>query len=149
MTTDLELRRVQAELLLDLQRIRHLAEQRIADRLTEEGLDVTPSQANVLMALVNHRAPMTARQLAKSLEVSEVTVGRFVRKLEENGWIERNRDPDDSRAILITPTRRAREALPQFIRVSNAIADEMLAGFDRDAVLHISRVTRRLRENLG
>ena len=148
MSQDLATRRIHAELLLDLQRIRHLAERRIADLLDQESIDVTPAQANVLMALFNARTPQTARRLASDLELSEVTVGRFVRKLEQGGWVQRQRDPTDARAILVSPTARARQALPAFIRVSNSIADRMLQDFDDDAVRHIARVTRKLRSNL-
>lgn len=149
MPNDLDLRRVHAELLLDLQRIRHVAERRIAELLAAEDLDVTPAQANVLMALIQHRAPMTARQLAADLELSDVTVGRFVRTLEKRGWLARRRDPDDARAILVEPTARAREALPGFIRVSNALADQAFGGFERATVEEMGRVTRRIRENLS
>ncbi len=146
---DLELRRIHAALLLDLQAIRHLAERRSAELLHKEGLDITPAQANVLMALVNNRAPMTAHQLAKRLELSDVTVGRFVRKLEQLGWLQRERDPTDARALLLSPTPKAREALPAFIRVSNAIADRMLSGFDRDAMTQIGKIVGQLRSNLS
>lgn len=146
--TDLHTRRVQAELLLDLQRIRHLAERRTAELLAAEGLEVTPAQANVLLALVQHREPMTASQLAKALEVTEVTVGRFVRRLESDGWIQRERDPTDARAILITPTVRARAALPGFIRVSNALADQVLAGIEGERMHALARMTQEIRANL-
>lgn len=148
-TPDLALRRVHADLLLDLQRIRQLTERRVAGLLANEGLDVTPAQANVLMVLIRNRAPMTARQLAGALEVSDVTVGRFVRALEQRGWLERRRDPDDSRAILIEPTPRARDALPGFIRVSNTVADEAFGTFDRTTVVEMGRAIRTIHENLS
>lgn len=149
MANDLELRRVHAGLLLDFQRLRHLTERRTAELLTAEGLDVTPAQANVLLALVQNRAPMTARQLARDLRVSDVTIGRFLKALERDGWIARKPDPTDARARLVSPTVKARAALPGFIRVSNAIADQAFAGFDRETVLEMGRVTGRIRDNLS
>ena len=145
---DLSFRRVQAEILLDLQRLRHVAERRIGHLLAEHDLDVTPAQANVLMTLFQHRAPMTARQLAVDLQVSEVTVGRFVRALDRDGWVERTRDPADARAILVRPTERARAALPRFIAVSNALQDLAFAGLDADRVAEIGRCTTRILGNL-
>lgn len=146
---DLEVRRLHTELLLDLQRIRHLADRRTAELLNRQELPVTPAQANVLLALVQNRGPMTARQLASVLELSEVTVGRFVRRLARDGWIERSRDPADARALLLLPTPRAREALPGFIRVSNAFSDQLLEGFDTDSVRSLLVVTGRLCSNLA
>lgn len=148
MATDLALRRRMAGILLDLTRIRHATERRVAALLAEHELDVTPAQANVLMILVQNRGPMTARQLAEAMELSEVTVGRFVRALEGGGWLERERDPADSRAILVRPTPRARAALPRFIAVSNALQDAAFEGFDPDQVAEIAAVTARVRDNL-
>jgi len=146
---DLELRRWQSEALLNLQRIRHASERRLDELLREMDLQVTPAQANVLMILIAEKRPMTARQLAADMEVSEVTVGRFLKALERGDWISRDRDPDDARAILVRPTTAARAALPRFVRVSNAMLDVAFAGFDRDAVAQIVSMTRQVRVNLG
>ncbi|MEZ4316605.1 MAG: MarR family transcriptional regulator [Myxococcota bacterium] len=148
-TTDLAFRRLQADILLDLQRIRHVTERRIDELLKDHELDVTPAQANVLMTLFQSRHAMTARQLARDMQLSEVTVGRFVRALENGGWVERERDPSDSRAILVGPTPKARAALPRFIAVSNAIQDVAFAGLERQVVERIGTCTRRILENLA
>ncbi len=73
---------------------------------------MTPAQANALMILFQHKSAMTARQVAQEMNLSEVTVGRFVRALESGGWVVREPDPNDSRAILISPSRKAYRALP-------------------------------------
>lgn len=145
---DLSLRRIQTGILLDLQRIRQSIEARVEQMLRDHDLQVTPAQANVLMALVEAREPRTARQLAQDLRVSDVTMGRFVRALEGGGWIARRRDPNDSRAILVRPTAKAREALPRFIAVSNALADGSFAGFGRDEVEQFGRMMHTVRANL-
>ena len=146
---DLELRRVQTRAFIDLGRIRHASERLVEGLLARAELaDITPAQANALMVLVNARQPLTAAQLARELALSEVTVGRFVRAMEEAGWIERTRDPADSRALLLEPTARAREALPRYIRVSNDLLDQAFAGFDRDEVERIAAVLAKVRANL-
>lgn len=145
---DLELRRWQSEALLNLQRIRHVAERRVEGLLTGEGLDVTPAQANVLMILIAARRPLTARLLADDMQLSQVTVGRFLKALERGGWVSRERDPADARAILVQPTARAREALPRFIRVSNSMLDLAFAGFEREQIAAMAEVTRVVRDNL-
>jgi len=149
MATDLEFRRLQADILLDIQRIRHVTERRIDALLKEHDLDTTPAQANVLMTLIQNREPMTARQLARDMQLSEVTIGRFVRSMEATGWVSRERDPSDSRAILVQATPKAREALPRFIEVSNALQDSAFAGLDSDAIGKIARTTRRILMNLA
>ena len=37
--------------------------------------------------------------------------------LEEDGYVERRPSPDDKRAIQVFPTQKARDAMPQIIRI--------------------------------
>jgi DNA-binding MarR family transcriptional regulator len=146
---DLELRRLQTQALIDLARVRHASERQVESLLAEAGLtDITPQQANTLMVLFNAREPMTAAALAQQLALSEVTVGRFVRALEESGWVVRQRDPSDSRALLVSPTPRAREALPRYIQVSNALLDRAFAGFDEESCRRFAEALGLIRANL-
>ncbi len=145
---DLELRRWQSDALLNLQRIRHASERRVERLLAEEGLDVTPAQANVLMILIARKQPMTARQLADDMELSQVTVGRFLKALERGDWVSRDRDPQDARAILVRPTQKALQALPRFLRVSNDTLDHAFAGFDKEQIREMARIISVVRGNL-
>lgn len=146
---DLDLRRLQTQALLDLGRIRHASERAVEQWLADAELDsVTPAQANALLVLFDARRPLSQAQLARALSLSEVTVGRFVRALEENGWIERERDPADSRCWLLAPTQKAREALPRFIGVNNRLLDSAFAGLDAAAIERIAACIRAIRRNL-
>lgn len=146
---DLALRRVQADAFVDLARIHRTIERRLAAMFEEAGLtDVTPAQATVLQVLVTAREPLTAREVARRLSLSEVTVGRFVRSLDQHGWLERRRDPDDSRAIHLLPTQRTYDELPRFLRVSNTLLDDAFAGFDRRAIEQLGRDVDQVRANL-
>ncbi len=146
----MSLRRAQADAFVTISRIGRLLERSIAGLFDEQGLDdVTPAQANALMILFQAKEPLHARELATRMELSEVTVGRFVRALEQEGWIRRQADPDDSRAMLIRPTAKAYRTLPRFIEVSNALLDRAFAGFSRAETHRIGRVAERVRENLA
>lgn len=142
-------RRVQAEAYLNLSRIQREIERRTQDLLAEQDLrEVTPAQAGALMVLFQAKRPLRARELAGLLVLSEVTVGRFVHALHEAGWVRRDPDPADSRAVLVAPTPKAYRALPRFIAVSNALLDEAFAGFSADEVATVARTTERLRRNI-
>lgn len=142
-------RRSQAEAVLALARIRRRTEQRINELLAGEGLDVTAQQANAMMVLFQRREPMTARELADELAVTEVTVGRFVKALDNGGWVARTPDPTDGRAMLLRPTKKAYDALPRFIRVSNTMLDETFAGFTKQEVATLGAIINRVRDNLS
>lgn len=143
------LRRSQAEAALNLSRIQREIERRVQSLLERERLEnVTPAQANALMILFQNKSAMTARQIAQQMNLSEVTVGRFVRALESGGWVVREPDPNDSRAILISPSRKAYRAFPRFLRVSNALLEDAFEGFSRKDIERLVSMTERLRENV-
>lgn len=145
----LELRRLQTEAYLNLGRIHRALERFIAALFQREGLaDITPQQAAVLMVLFQARRPLTARELAEHQGLSQPTMGRFVRALTEQGWVTRQVDPDDARAILIRPTRKARCTLPRFIAMSNAMLDMAFGDVSEAAMRRIARATCQVRENL-
>lgn len=81
--------------------------------------------------------------------LSQVTVGRFVKALESAGWVRREPDPADQRALLIRPTPKAYQHLPRFIAVSNTMLDAAFAGFSPGDVVRVARTTERLRTNLS
>ncbi len=145
----IKLRRSQAEAALNLSRIQREIERRVQSLLERERLEnVTPAQANALMILFQDKSAMTARQIAQQMNLSEVTVGRFVRALEAGGWVVREPDPNDSRAILISPSRKAYRAFPRFLRVSNALLEDAFEGFSRKDIERLVAMTERLRENV-
>ena len=146
---DIALRRMQADAALELSRINREMERRVQQLLEHEKLaDVTPAQANAMMILFQEKAPMTARALARQMNLSEVTVGRFVRALENAGWITREADPKDTRAILIEPSTKAYRAFPRFLNVSNALLDVAFAGFTKHEVAALGKLVERVRTNV-
>ncbi len=146
----LRLRRVQADGYLDLAGVHALIERRVAQLFAESGLvGITPQQSNVLLVLFQEKRPMTARDVARALEVSEVTVSRFLKALAQNGWISRRPCPGDARATHIEPTPQARQAFPLFRRVSNRLLDEAFQGFEPAQIEALAGHIHHVRTNLG
>ena len=145
----LDLRRVQAQAYLTFVAIGRTLEKRVAALFETHGLhDVTPAQANALMILFAAKQPLQARALADRMELSQVTVGRFLKALEQQGWVAREPDPSDARAMLVRPTPKAYRTLPTFIAVSNTMLDQAFEGFSRAEIRRIATVAGRVRENL-
>ena len=146
---DIALRRKQADAALELSRINREMERSVAQLLDQENLrDVTPAQANAMMILFQEKEPMTARRLARQMNLSEVTVGRFVRALEAAGWVTRSADPKDTRAILVKPSKKAYRALPRFLNVSNALLERAFAGLTKKEVEALGKLVERVRTNV-
>ena len=60
---------------------------------------------------------ITQDQLARRIFINKSNVARQLAILEEDGYVERRQAPDDKRAIQVFPTQKARDAMPEIIRI--------------------------------
>ena len=146
----LALRRAQTEMMLAFSRVNQQILRRTSRRLAEAGIHgITPARANALIVLFNARRPMNARELARELAVTEVTVSRFLTRMEEDGWLARSPDPSDKRSMVITTTPYARELFPRLVSVCNDVLDDLFGEFSRDELDALRDAVLRVQGNLG
>src|SRR5260370_7882287 len=72
------------------------------------GQPVAVAEAHALMDLAAFES-MRQGELAARLQLEKSTVSRLVRQMEAHGWIQRNSDRHDGRAVLLRLTRQGRE----------------------------------------
>lgn len=94
-----------SDLLSVVARLNRLATQRA-------GLDVPYAQVR-LLAQVEEQGPARISALAAADHCSQPTMTTQVQRLEAEGWVTREPDPADARAVLVTITRMGSEALEQ------------------------------------
>jgi DNA-binding MarR family transcriptional regulator len=86
---------------------------RTARRLRQEaGGELSPS-LNAALATVERHGPLTPSEVATRERIQRPTATRVLARLEEQGLIERMRDPRDRRSSLVTATRAGRELLDE------------------------------------
>jgi DNA-binding MarR family transcriptional regulator len=86
-----------------------LAIARTARRLRQEaGAELSPSQTAAL-ATIDRHGPLTPSELAVRERIQRPTVTRIIARLEEQGLVQRTRDPEDGRSSLVAlaPAGRA------------------------------------------
>jgi MarR family 2-MHQ and catechol resistance regulon transcriptional repressor len=66
-------------------------------------LEITPPQLAVLEALL-HLGPMSQGELGRKLLRSNPNMTALLDNLERNGWISRERSPEDRRVVLVSLT---------------------------------------------
>lgn len=127
-------------------------QERMIDFVRAFGLlqpDVTPcgqplsaSEAHALLEL-SRDAELSQLALGERLRLQKSTVSRLVTQLEEQGWVERVRDPADGRAIQLLITGPGRGIAN---RVATARTDhyaailERIPPAERESVLHALEV---------
>ena len=122
--SDYDLNRSFLYLLSDVSR---LLRSHFDQRARELGL-TTRSQWRVLAHLGPNQG-INQSALADILEIENMTLARHIDRLEEAGWVERRRDPDDRRVwrLFLSET-----ALPMFDHMQELITEteaHVLAGF--------------------
>ncbi len=87
--------------------------------------DITRTEAGLLNSL--SEGPRRITELAELEGLAQPTVTLLVGRLEERGWVSRERDPADRRAVLVTASEAGRSALEQLRCESRAMMREHIA----------------------
>lgn len=94
-TTPPELRRLAGEVRTEVSRLAY----HLRTPATRSG--ITPTRLAALAALARHPEGVRQGDLAELMNVSAPSMTRLVEIMSEAGWIERRRDPDDQRCLLL------------------------------------------------
>jgi DNA-binding MarR family transcriptional regulator len=79
--------------------------------LRQSGAGIPRSEAGVLGTLA--RGPRRITELAEHEGLAQPTMTLLVKRLEERGWVERERDTADGRAVLVSLTAAGADALEE------------------------------------
>ena len=112
------------------------------------GLGVTRAQWKVLFKL-NRTPGLRHGALADMLEVEPITLSRIVDRLEENGLVERVRDPADRRAWRLQLTEAAQPLIAKLTTVGAGLVGEAFAGVSEQDIQTVRRVLQHVRDNVG
>lgn len=114
-------------------------------RLKALGLGV--GSVPVLTALREDQ-PTTQRDLTRRLRVEQPPMAQMLARLERDGLITRETDPDDARSRLISLSARAEESLPEAVDAVLKGNADALEGFSRDEQAQLVSLLERLIVNL-
>lgn len=84
------------------------------DSVRGETPDLSARQMTILMTVYLRPAPHTVRSLAAHLDVTKAVITRALDTLGVHGFIDRARDPNDKRSVLVRRTGRGSSYLAQF-----------------------------------
>ena len=130
----------------NLYRVALLFRNELMGALADYGL--TPEQWQVMQALWSTEEDLMQNDLAHLTLKDKHTVSRILGRLERDGWITKRPHPNDARAYVVEPTKRAwslRKTVPQTL---NAHFDDIYNVLDDGETEELLRLLRKLRGRL-
>jgi DNA-binding MarR family transcriptional regulator len=116
--------------------------------LKARSIGLTSAQWRTIVAVRSNQGA-TQRRIATLLEVREVTAGRMIDKLIDEGLIERRRDEEDRRAYRLYLTPAATPVLAQLDILGADQEECALAGLSDDDLVRLHKLLNLIAANLG
>jgi DNA-binding MarR family transcriptional regulator len=132
---------MQTTLGTDLSPRLRLAITRTARRLRQEADAGLSPSLTATLATVERHGPLTPSRLAEIERIQRPTVTRLVAKLEENGLVSREPDPDDGRVCQVRVTAEGRAFLKKLRSRKNAYLSKRLRNLGDDELETLERAT--------
>jgi DNA-binding MarR family transcriptional regulator len=86
----------------------------------------------LVLSYLSERSPSRQQDLCEALMLDANNCVLLLNELENAGWTERRRDPDDRRRHVVELTKPGRQALERGRRAQETLEDEVLAALDPD-----------------
>lgn len=114
-----EIKKSLRELRMQLSLLNH----RVGARLDLKDVDLD------CLDLIARHGPVSPSTLARRAGLHPATMTGILDRLERGGWITRDRDPADRRAVVVRSLRKRSAELVRLYSGMNASVDEICAGY--------------------
>jgi MarR family transcriptional regulator for hemolysin len=102
-----------------------------------------------LIATVARNPGATQRTIAEGLEVREITAGRLIDRLCDDGYLKREENPSDRRAYCVYLTPAAQPVLDKLDELAKVHETAIFAGFDAAEVEKLDALLDIIAGNLS
>ncbi len=121
---------------------------RVSFDQSAETCDLTRAQWT-LIAVVARNPGATQRTVAEALEVREITAGRLVDRLCDEGYLRRDANPSDRRAYCVHLTAAAEPLLAKLDDLARLHEARIFSGFESEALEKLDSLLDRVAQNLA
>jgi len=116
------------------------------DAKVESG--ITRAKWSVIVTVARNPGS-TQRTIAAKMEVREVSAGRLIDRLCNDGFLERRENPCDRRAYCIHLTPKAQSMLESVDRLAKTHEEQVFAGFDDAELALLEKMLDRISANIS
>jgi MarR family transcriptional regulator, transcriptional regulator for hemolysin len=102
-----------------------------------------------LIAAVARNPGATQRTIAEALEVREITAGRLVDRLCDEGYLRRDENPSDRRAYCLYLTAAAQPVLDKLDELAKIHEAAIFAGFEAEDLERLDALLDAIARNLS
>ena len=100
------------------------------------------------LAFLSRNEGINQAGLADLLEVRPITLARLIDRMEEAGWVERQRDPGDRRAVRLYLTKQALPLMETMRKLNGETLKQALAGLSKSARTQLIETLHTIKDNL-
>jgi len=105
------------------------------------------SGQGMFLAVLLHKDGIRQENLSTMLQIDKGTTARAIKKLEVEGYIIRNADPNDKRANIIRVTKKSLAIKPVLKRVVENWTDMLTKDFSEEEKKLVVRLLKRMAVN--
>lgn len=87
-------------------------------------------------------------KLAEMIKVDRTTAARAIKKLETNGFIEKQSDKENKKIKKLFPTEKGKEIAPYIIKENNYSNEVALQGLSQEEVATLASLLEKARKNV-
>lgn len=111
--------------------------------------DINLSNLQFLYVVLIYEHPgIIAEQLANLIKVDRTTLARAVRRLEKQGYVYRESDPDNKKIKHLYVTEKGKQIYPFIIRENSHSNEVALQGFTPEEAQQVHDYLKRIRQNI-
>ena len=130
-----------------ISKIHRLSGRVFARMLREYDIEINPAQGRILFVLWREDG-IPIRELVKRTSLGKSTLTSMLDRLEEAGYIARERSESDRRVVLVRRTDKDRAAQAAYEHVSAAMSSVFYRGLTDDEIGTFERTLERILDNL-
>jgi DNA-binding MarR family transcriptional regulator len=128
-------------------KIRQVGERIFIRKLKQYGIEINPAQGRIMFALWQ-KDGVAINELVQKTKLEKSTLTSMLDRLEEMGYVKRQRCRKDRRKILIRRTKKDKAMENKYVEVSQEMTKLYYGGFSADEINRFEQDLKHILNNL-